>query len=61
MDRLKELYQDYLGEILTESTEKLERLPEWKLDSYLLNSSLKSKVEKTALYLNKYLQRTEIE
>ena len=55
MDRLKELYQDYLGEILTESTEKLERLPEWKLDSYLLNPSLKSKVEKIKVIQEKFL------
>lgn len=55
MDRLKELYKKYLSELLIESKEKLESLPEWKLDSHLSNSNSKSKTEKIKLIQEKFL------
>ena len=55
MDRLKRLYKNYLNELLTEYKNKLEALPEWRLESYLSNSSSKSKIEKIKLIQNKFL------
>lgn len=55
MDRLKKLYINYLSELLTEYKEKLEVLPEWKLNSYLSSSSSKSKIEKIEFIQKKFL------
>ncbi|SHE64346.1 hypothetical protein SAMN03080594_101853 [Arenibacter palladensis] len=55
MDKLKKLYEKYLSELLTESKEKLESLPEWKLDQYSSNFSSKSKAEKIKHIQEKFL------
>ena len=46
MDRLRKLYENYISELLSEYIKKLEILPEWKLNTYLLSYSSKSKIEK---------------
>ncbi|WP_339757660.1 hypothetical protein [uncultured Winogradskyella sp.] len=55
MDKLKKLYEKYLSELLTESKEKLESLPEWKLDLYSSSLSSKSKTEKINHIQEKFL------
>ena len=55
MDKLKKLYEKYLSELLTESIEKLESLPEWKLELYSSSLSSKSKTEKINHIQEKFL------
>ena len=55
MDRLRKLYENYISELLSEYIKKLEILPEWKLNTYLLSYSSKSKIEKIELIREKYL------
>lgn len=57
MDRLEELYNKYLSEILLESKDKLYALPDWKLSSYLSKEELnnRTKDEKIQLIQEKFL------
>lgn len=55
MDKLKKLYEKYISELMTESKEKLESLPEWKLDLYSSNFSSKNKAEKIKYIQEKFL------
>ncbi|MCM4150591.1 hypothetical protein DHD05_03220 [Arenibacter sp. N53] len=60
MDKLKKLYEKYLSELHAESKEKLESLPEWKLDQYSSNFSSKSKAEKIKHIQEKFLLNDRI-